>query len=141
MKTMKSNTIILIASMLIASVLTVSAQTLPWQSTSSMQDAHSGFTPRVTEVGAYKAAYIPMRSTSTMMQVEAIATPEDENSGSGAKGNIRRGFITPSDPGNQSEDFPIGEPWVLLLFAAASAAGIAVRKRTRLVSQTENNAK
>lgn len=47
-----------------------------------------------------------------------------------APGGPRRGFIKPGEMG-QSEDYPVGEPWVLLAFAAAFAGGIALRKRNR----------
>ena len=131
MKNMKNIAISIVTGLLIA-CLPVNAQTLPWQSTSTMQDSHSGFTPSVTNVGAQKANFIPMISTSTMRQVEALATPEWDIDNSNHKGNVRRGFITPGDPGDQSDEFPIGEPWVLLLFAAALAATTAIRRRRRL---------
>lgn len=40
-----------------------------------------------------------------------------------------RAFDTPGEE-NQSEEFPIGEPTVLLIFAAAFAGGITYRKLT-----------
>lgn len=40
-----------------------------------------------------------------------------------------RAFNTPGEKG-QSEEFPIGEPTVLLIFAAAFAGGITYRKLT-----------
>lgn len=40
-----------------------------------------------------------------------------------------RAFNTPGDA-NQSEGFPIGEPTVLLIFAAAFAGGVTYRKLT-----------
>ena len=44
----------------------------------------------------------------------------------------RRSFGKPDEIG-QSTDSPVGEPWVLLAFAAAFAAGIALRRRKRTV--------
>ena len=43
--------------------------------------------------------------------------------------NRKNGFINPSDPGNRSEESPVGEPWIMLIFAAAAAAIITLRKR------------
>ena len=42
---------------------------------------------------------------------------------------IRKGFIDGPETG-QSEEFPIGEPYVLALFALLFSAFIAVKKRT-----------
>jgi hypothetical protein len=42
--------------------------------------------------------------------------------------NRKNGFITPSDP-NTSTESPVGEPWIMLIFAAAAAAIITLRKR------------
>ena len=40
----------------------------------------------------------------------------------------KNGFITPDNP-NSSEQSPVGEPWVLLLFAAAAAVVIRLRRK------------
>ena len=45
-----------------------------------------------------------------------------------APGGPRRGFINGPD---QTGPSPVGEPWILLAFAAAFAGGIALRKRNR----------
>ena len=42
--------------------------------------------------------------------------------------NRKNGFITPSDP-NTSTESPVGEPWIMLIFATAAAATITLRKR------------
>ena len=39
------------------------------------------------------------------------------------------GDPTTADPGNQSTLSPVGEPWILLLFAAAAAIVVAWRRR------------
>lgn len=39
------------------------------------------------------------------------------------------GDPTTANPGDQSDESPIGEPWVLLLFAAAAAVFVAIRKK------------
>lgn len=64
-----------------------------------------------------------------MMETGEIPTPfSDEEEGNGPKGNLRRGFDHGAESG-QSDESPIGEPWILLLFAAATAATIALRNR------------
>ena len=40
----------------------------------------------------------------------------------------KNGFIKPSDP-NTSTESPVGEPWILLLFAAAAAVTVTWRRR------------
>lgn len=40
----------------------------------------------------------------------------------------KNGFIKPGDP-NTSPESPVGEPWILLLFAAAAAIVVAWRRR------------
>ena len=51
-----------------------------------------------------------------------------ENSSSKPKGNVRRGKITGPDTPPANE-YPIGEPWVLAIFAIAFAGVVALRKR------------
>lgn len=40
-----------------------------------------------------------------------------------------RGFLDPNDPGDQSNESPIGEPSILFLFALMMAGGIAIKRR------------
>lgn len=42
--------------------------------------------------------------------------------------NRKNGFFTPSDP-DQSTESPVGEPWIMLIFAAVAALTITLRKR------------
>lgn len=132
MKTMKYMTTILVASLLIISMhMNATFKYLPMQSTSAMQATGSTHAIQVREAYAPNASfhYIPMQSTSAMIETGYVPTPESEDSEGSPERHLRRGFINPSDPGDQSDDFPIGEPWILLLFAAATAATIALRNR------------
>ena len=43
--------------------------------------------------------------------------------------NRKNGFITPEDPGEQSPESPVGEPWIMLIFAVIATATITLRKR------------
>ena len=58
------------------------------------------------------------------------------NDDGGKPGQIRRGFIIgpDTDPANQS---PIGEPWILLAFAALFGGFIAWRKKTVTKTSTK----
>ena len=57
-------------------------------------------------------------------------TPPSEAGGKGISGR-KNAFINPSDPGEEQtgEGSPVGEPFVLLLFAAVAAAVVAWRQR------------
>ena len=57
-------------------------------------------------------------------------TPPSE-SGNAPRGisGRKNAFINPSDPGNIGEGSPVGEPLVLLLFAAVAAVVVFVRQR------------
>lgn len=132
MKTMKYMTTILVASLLMISMhMNATFKYLPMQSTSAMQATGSMHQTKVTAVDAPQAqyTYLQMQSTSIMMETGEIPTPfSDEEEGNGPKGNLRRGFDHGAESG-QSDESPIGEPWILLLFAAATAATIAIRHR------------
>ena len=39
------------------------------------------------------------------------------------------GFLTPDDPGHQSNQSPVGEAWVMLFFAAVAALVVYIRRR------------
>lgn len=138
MKTMKAYMITLVA--LITCATSYAADIRYWQpmqSTSAMQATGSMHQAKVTAVDAPQAqyTYLQMQSTSIMMETGEIPTPfSDEEEGNGPKGNLRRGFDHGAESG-QSDESPIGEPWVLLLFAAATAATIAIRHRRTRVRQ------
>lgn len=110
MKDMKRIVMIFMAVALIA--LPTMAQ--EWESTSSMQGSGSAYSSQVTAVGATQAANMGTTTTA--------------NQAPGRPGSIRRGFDTGGETGKSTES-PIGEPWVLAIFAAVFAGVIAVRKR------------
>ena len=55
---------------------------------------------------------------------------ESDNAPRGISGR-KNAFINPSDPGEEQtgEGSPVGEPWILLLFAAVAAVVVAWRQR------------
>ena len=134
MKTMKAYMITLVALITCATSYAADIYWQPMQSTSAMQATGSMHQTKVTAVDAPQAqyTYLQMQSTSIMMETGEIPTPfSDEEEGNGPKGNLRRGFDHGAESG-QSDESHIGEPWILLLFAAATAATIAIRHRLRL---------
>ena len=135
MKDMKHRMISMVAGLLLAGLLPLAAQTQEWNSTSTLKGSGSGYQSQVTFVGAEKATLIPMTSTSAMMDTGDVPTP---GSGTSTPNGQRRAFDVGGESG-QSEESPIGEPWVLLLFAAAGAGVIAYRRWRALQSTINNN--
>ncbi len=136
---MKPNTIILIASLMMACMTPAVAQSvMPWQSSAPMQNSGSKFTSSVIEVDAPRAtcSLVPMVSTSTMMDVAPIATPELESSTLFRGSGPRKSFDVGGETG-RSDEFPVGEPWILLLFAAI-AAGVTAYRRRKVTQITAN---
>ena len=92
------------------------AQQPEWKSTSTMQGTGSAYVPQVTAVGA--------------TDVNSMATTTESYSPAKAPSGPRRGFIDPSNPGNQSNESPIGDAVLpLLLMSLAFAGVIYFRKR------------
>lgn len=57
------------------------------------------------------------------------AGSESGSSSGPSKISGRRNLAGGGDPGNQSQNSPVGDAWVMLLFAAAAAIVIALRKK------------
>lgn len=77
-------------------------------------------------------SYAPMRTKKNSPTGETGgAIGEDNKSENDPEGETGApdGFITPSDPGHQSNQSPIGEAWVLLFFAAAAALVVFIRQK------------
>ena len=72
--------------------------------------------------------YAPFENTTPSEQSEVGASYSPNKAPSGP----RRIFDTGGETG-RDEQYPLGEPWVLLAFGAAFAAGIALRRRKRTV--------
>ena len=102
--------------MVAAFVLPTMAQSAQEWQTASLPGSGSNYAPQVTAVGASVAASEATTTTETY-------TP-------GAPGAIRRGFIDPSNPGNQSNESPVGDAILpLLLLAAVYSVWCIVYKR------------
>ena len=66
---------------------------------------------------------------STIYQPFSNSTDGDSNNYEGDVDTGEWGDPTTANPGDKSEQSPIGEPWIMLFFAAAAAATVAWRKR------------
>ena len=95
-----------------------------------------------TQSMQYQPASYQMTNTSnyqmstTLHPAQTLYTPfSDENpSNSGpSKMNGRRNSTvvptTPPDPGEEPDEYPLGDAWSLLIFAAMAAVVIALRKK------------
>lgn len=77
-------------------------------------------------------SYAPMRTKKNAPTGSTDgAIGEDNKSENDPEGETGApdGFITPSDPGHQSNQSPVGEAWVLLFFAAAAALVVFIRQK------------
>lgn len=91
------------------------------QSNREMQ-SHMVMAPSGTQYSS--PVYEPFDNTTPSQLSESAATGSSKPSGP-----RRIGSFGPRPDGPASPDSPVGEPWILLLFAILMAGGIAVRKR------------
>ena len=119
--------IVLLLLFAVCASLPVKAQT--FQSTSSYPMTQQSYQAQeVNQVGSYQAY------ESTIYEPFTSATPSSNDSNApagitGRKNNINTGgFGTETDP-NASNQSPIGEPWIMLAFAAMAAVVITLRKK------------
>ena len=135
---MKHKIISVVAGMLLVCLLPVGAQNRPWQSTSAMQQGSTHkFDIRAVDATNVTYKYLLMTSTSPLRAgEESPLLVAEEEANDTFKKSIRRGFDTGGETGASNES-PIGEPWVMLLFAAALAATTAIRLRRRQPAEGE----
>ena len=110
---MKRFVMILMAVALIA--LPTMAQQQEWQSTSSMLETGSSYTPQVNAVGATTVS-------------EMATTTTDTYSPASGPNRAKKDFNNPGEYG-QSGESPVGEPWILAAFALAFGGVVAFRRR------------
>ena len=96
---------------LIVCALPTAINAQDWQ-TNTMQGSGSSYSSPITPVGA------------TNVDQQATTTYSSTNRISG-----RRNFEDVSDPGNQSNESPIGSEWILFAFAALAAGTMVVKKQ------------
>lgn len=84
--------------------------------------------------GAYQGQQMMSSGSSysgTVYEPFTNTTPSEANSPAKAPSGPRKGFYNPGEGGSQSDQSPIGEPWVLAIFALAFAGVVAVRRRKK----------
>lgn len=103
------------------------AEAQNFQSTSSYLNGSSLQTVEQTAAASPQQAY-----KSTIYEPFSSATPSSDANGSN-NGNARgmsgrrNAFVDPGETG--AEEYPIGEPWIMLAFAAMAAVVITLRKK------------
>ena len=112
---MKKVIMILMAVALIA--LPTMAQQQTWQSTSPMQETGSVYSSQVTAVGSVSAT--------------EMATTTETYSPAQGPNRARRDFVDPSNPGNQSGEYPLGDAVLPLMLCALAFGGVVAFRRRR----------
>ena len=103
------------------------AEAQNFQSTSSYLNGSSPQTVEQTVAASPQQAY-----KSTIYEPFSSATPSSDANGSN-NGNARgmsgrrNAFVDPGETG--AEEYPIGDPWIMLAFAAMTAVVIRLRKK------------
>lgn len=92
-------------------------------STSAYRAERKAITDQSAQVDEYQSY------KSTIYQPFSNSTDGDGNNYEGDVDTGEWGDPTTGNPGNTSNQSPIGEPWIMLLFAAAAAATVTWRKR------------
>jgi hypothetical protein len=106
------------------------AEAQNFQSTSSYLNGSSPQTVEQTVAASPQQAY-----KSTIYEPFSSATPSSDANGSNSGPNNisgrKNGFLDPGDTNKNPEntEFPIGEPWIMLAFAAMAAVVITLRKK------------
>lgn len=89
-----------------------------FQSTSAMRPSGSQYSPSVTPVGSQTPNYVESRAGSLPGSVSGRRNAAMEADD----------FDSPEEEG-RSEEYPVGDGWVMLLFAALCAGGIYLKRR------------
>lgn len=101
----------------------VAAQQVEWQSTSTMQGSGSRYAPQVTPVGS---EYVPIVNSTGERSASSPSRRRNEDEW----GNNQEG-------GSQDDGSPVGEPWIMLAFAAGTCGIVYLRKRKTQNAETK----
>lgn len=85
--------------------------------------------PGVTATPRYSSPIYEPFSNSVPSDQTEVGTEQ----GGSHKGHMRRGFDTPTNPGNQSNDSPIGDALLPLIMALAVYCAVRVYRRRRRI--------
>ena len=78
---------------------------------------------------SFSSTYSPAQTVYTPFSSDAPGSSNDGNNGPSRISNRKNGFDNPADPERDPES-PIGEPWILLAFAAAAAGVVYIKRRS-----------
>ena len=136
--------IVVICILMFAGALPVSAQiystaqgtryeaSFPTEYGTTQQNAYSAHEAQANYNSYQSTVYQPFESSVPSMisgkRNSGESTGGSENSPNGST-NYGDDWIHPSDPEDNSNESPVGEAWVMLLFAAAAALVVFVRQR------------
>lgn len=101
-----------------AALIALPTMAQDWQSTSAMQGTGSTYSPQVTAVGATDANSFATTTTESYSPAKTPSGP-------------RKNFIDPNNPGNQSNEFPIGDTLLPLLLMSLAFCGYLYLRRKR----------
>ncbi len=104
----------------------------PTEYGAAQQNAYSAHEAQVNYNSYQSTVYQPFESSVPSMisgkRNSGESTGGSENSPNGST-NYGDDWIHPSDPEDNSNESPVGEAWVMLLFAAVAALVVFVRQR------------
>ena len=99
------------------------------QSSYSVQDAQVGY-------NAYQSTvYQPFESSFPSDNTPVYSNGQGEGNDRQNAPTNRRNLTGGGDAGDQEQSYPVGDPWVMLLFAAAAALAIYIRQRKAVLKE------
>ena len=99
------------------------------QSSYSVQDAQVGY-------NAYQSTvYQPFESSLPSDNNPVYSNGQGESNDRQNAPTNRRNLTGGGDAGDQEQSYPVGDPWVMLLFAVAAALVVFVRQRKAVLKE------
>ena len=134
--------IVVICILMFAGALPVSAQiystaqgtryeaSFPTEYGATQQNAYSAHEAQANYNSYQSTVYQPFESSVPSDNNPVYSNSQGDNNRRNAPSNRQNlGGMDGHDPGDQSDQYPVGEAWVMLLFAAAAALVVFVRQR------------
>ena len=87
--------------------------------------------PVVRSVSGYGGTVYQPFSETVPSEQTAVGEQYSTNNPTGP----RKDFGKPTDPGNQSNEYPIGEPWIMVVLAVVFGGVIALRRKRRAAAK------
>ena len=134
--------IVVICILMFAGALPVSAQiystaqgtlyeaSFPTEYGATQQNAYSAHEAQANYNSYQSTVYQPFESSVPSDNNPVYSNSQGDNDRRNAPTNRQNlGGMDGKDPGDQSDQYPVGDAWVMLLFAAAAALVVFVRQR------------